>query len=1048
MKKFFMVALFFLFSSALMALEFEYAYGYYSCFDAIQKNERGFEAIPTLDGGYAIVGYTTTLDGDRDVMLVKTNEKGDTLWTRSYGGDFDDEGRSIKQLSDGSYVILAMAKSFGAGNSANWWTIRVNGENGDMIWQHHTGNTGIDEPARVLVSPGDAIYVAGTYYGGAPESGGTYDGYLEKLNTGTGEMEWVESIHYGTHEYITNAALAANGDILLVGYMNDKETSNHRLTTLIVRVNSAGERVWIRKIPNAKKNLGYGITELPNGELIVVASIDLYWSGCETNPKGHFKRLTATGEEIRVADFNSCGEYIPRDVIAVSDDEFVVAGYGGRVGNGGSQTSILAKYDTTMTELWIRAYGGRDRWNGLYSVVQAEDGGFIAGGYLTMKDVGTSPKYDEQLSILKTDTNGKADQFYISKNPVAFGESYINSTVYDTIFYTNRGFYPLHFYNGFDDPYHSPLIIHSGQYGNQNLEPNAADTAWTILKFTPPDTLTYTNNMYVKWQWQPYTMDKTINVAVSGRGILPPDPELSLSADSLFFGECLIGDTKVDSVQILNSGESPLTLNSTEISVKSAHFAIVEGNVSSPITLQSGEFHQLLVQFAPQSMGPLTASLSILSNAPSSPDLIHLEGTGLLRQLSFDSQNLAFGNLPLGESGLDTLRISNSGNVNVSLDSILIASGAEFFSISGGGFSDPLILEPGAEHFVTVSFTPLEAIQYAGEMQLFSNFEDSPNSFTLTGAGVVPELGISPENLDFGEIQVGGVKSDSLILTNSGEAPLLLNQVALSGDSDFSITAGLIDGELELIPGKSHTVTIDFLPSTAVIHSAYLIIEHSAESSPDSVLLTGEGVIGIAQLTADSLNFGEVFLDSVALDSIYISNSGNGDLTLYPVFLDDESASFAIYAGTFTDSLILLPDERHLFVLGFIPTIEGEKLAALIIPHNGENVADTVLLSGVGQRWLSLDGQIPQHFELGQNFPNPFNPVTQIPLALPQQSYIRLTLYSLTGQAVAILFDGEMPAGYHRFAFVPQTYQLANGVYFYRVSSVDFNDVKKMIYLK
>jgi hypothetical protein len=41
-----------------------------------------------------------------------------------------------------------------------------------------------------------------------------------------------------------------------------------------------------------------------------------------------------------------------------------------------------------------------------------------------------------------------------------------------------------------------------------------------------------------------------------------------------------------------------------------------------------------------------------------------------------------------------------------------------------------------------------------------------------------------------------------------------------------------------------------------------------------------------------------------------------------------------------------------------------------------------------------------------------------------------------------------MPAGYHRFAFAPQTYQLANGVYFYRVSSADFNAVKKMVYLK
>lgn len=521
----FIVAL--LLCGVLFAVEFEHAYGYYSCFDDIRRNERGFEAIPTLDDAYAVVGYTTTLEGDRDVILVKTDEKGDTLWTRCYGGEYDDFGRSIKQLSDGSYVILANSKSFGAGNSVNWWTIRV-GATGDIIWQHNTGNEGTDTPARVLVSSTDAIYVAGTYYGGAKTTLKTYDGYLEKLNTATGEREWVESIHYGTHEYINNAALSANGDILLIGHMNDMDSENLP-TTFVVRVSPAGDRRWLTKYSNERANHGYGITELPNGELITVSSIDLFWSGCGTKQKGHFKRLSSTGVELHSANFNSCGEYIPRDVIAVSEEEFVVAGYGGRVGNGGSQTSILAKYDTTMTELWIRAFGGKTHTNGFYSVFQAEDGGFIAGGYLTMKHtVGTTSYYDEQLSILKTDADGKADQFYVSKDTIDFGRIPVGTSVYDTVFYTNRGFYPVQFSNAIDHVYHTPIIIHSGlygktghpYYGNGKLQPHAADTAWTIFKFTPSDTLSYENKMGMYWDWISWSMNNWFYATIlMGEGI-------------------------------------------------------------------------------------------------------------------------------------------------------------------------------------------------------------------------------------------------------------------------------------------------------------------------------------------------------------------------------------------------------------------------------------------------------------------------------------------------------------------------------------------------
>ena len=146
--------------------------------------------------------------------------------------------------------------------------------------------------------------------------------------------------------------------------------------------------------------------------------------------------------------------------------------------------------------------------------------------------------------------------------------------------------------------------------------------------------------------------------------------------------------------------------------------------------------------------------------------------------------------------------------------------------------------------------------------------------------------------------------------------------------------------------------------------------------------------------------------------------------------------------------MILVPDESHLFALSFIPSAEGPAAGHFIIPHNGAGCADTVILTGYGSPWLSLEELTPVRFELGQNYPNPFNPVTVIPISLPKATPVTLTLFNLSGQEAAILYKGELAAGYHQFAFTPQQFHLANGIYFYRLQTSGYNAVKKLVYLK
>ncbi len=93
----------------------------------------------------------------------------------------------------------------------------------------------------------------------------------------------------------------------------------------------------------------------------------------------------------------------------------------------------------------------------------------------------------------------------------------------------------------------------------------------------------------------------------------------------------------------------------------------------------------------------------------------------------------------------------------------------------------------------------------------------------------------------------------------------------------------------------------------------------------------------------------------------------------------------------------------------------------------------------------------PLNSEVYQNFPNPFNPVTNISFALAEDSFVKLTVYDAAGREVKKLIDGNLAAGYNTLNF--DASGIASGVYFYRLESagssgVKFTKIMKMLVVK
>ena len=98
-----------------------------------------------------------------------------------------------------------------------------------------------------------------------------------------------------------------------------------------------------------------------------------------------------------------------------------------------------------------------------------------------------------------------------------------------------------------------------------------------------------------------------------------------------------------------------------------------------------------------------------------------------------------------------------------------------------------------------------------------------------------------------------------------------------------------------------------------------------------------------------------------------------------------------------------------------------------------------------GRSWVPV---LPERFELGHNYPNPFNPSTVIPYQLPVSTRVRLEIFNILGQRVTTLVDGERPAGFHTARWDATNASgraVAAGVYFYRLKGGGMHLTRSMV---
>jgi hypothetical protein len=240
--------------------------------------------------------------------------------------------------------------------------------------------------------------------------------------------------------------------------------------------------------------------------------------------------------------------------------------------------------------------------------------------------------------------------------------------------------------------------------------------------------------------------------------------------------------------------------------------------------------------FAPATAASLSGSVTITSNATNSPATIALSGTGVQPQISVTPASVSFGNVTVGVTNTQSLTIRNAGTANLSVTQAALAGTGYTLR----GLTVPLSVAPGGSSTFTIGFTPASASSFAGSLTLVNNTPNSPLVVALAGAGISPvlQLAVAPASLSFGSITTGTSTTQSVTVTNSGNASVTLSQISESG-AGFSATGFTVP--LTLAAGQATSFSVTFDPASAGNLSGSVTVTSNAANSPEVLSLSGAG---------------------------------------------------------------------------------------------------------------------------------------------------------------------------------------------------------------
>ena len=383
------------------------------------KNESGQSVVNTPDGGYAVLGYTQSMDLDvfnktnnsYDYWLIKFDEFGNQEWQKVYGGSDDDRGREIIVTNDGGYAIIGSSKSQDGDVSSNsgfndFWVLKIS-NSGNLIWEKSFGYSGSDNGFSIIQTHDNGYLISGVIDVTSSDgqgnnrlslnrhAGGDY--WVIKINS-VGILQW--SRYFGGTFTDTSYALSETqtGNFIIVGSSDsdDIDINNNKGTYdfWVLKISSSGDLIWEKSFGGSEIDEARDITITENGDFLIVGdsrSVDtdvLYNNGAADI---WIIKINSDGELIWERTYGGTSFDGVQSIQKTMNNDYIVAGNSrssdvNLENNNGQNDAWFFKIDFQGVLKWQNSVGGSDI-DLLMDIVELENGTIIAVGNSNSNDL-------------------------------------------------------------------------------------------------------------------------------------------------------------------------------------------------------------------------------------------------------------------------------------------------------------------------------------------------------------------------------------------------------------------------------------------------------------------------------------------------------------------------------------------------------------------------------------------------------------------------------------------------------------------------------------
>jgi hypothetical protein len=232
------------------------------------SSDQGYCIRPDYDQGYIMTARMSVYTMGDQLCLMKLTATGDTIWTKTYGGPNQDYGQAVAQATDGGYIIAGRTYSSYTPESGDAWALKTD-NSGDTLWTRKYG--GNDEDMFYAVAEtGDGYVFAGQT---RSFGNGVIDVYVVRTDY-DGDTLWTRAFGGPGADYAYSIAKADDDNFIITGYSDSFTGSND---VYMLKIDGSGNLLWEDHYGDATDGeIMYGCSTTSDGGFIVTGKKDYY----------------------------------------------------------------------------------------------------------------------------------------------------------------------------------------------------------------------------------------------------------------------------------------------------------------------------------------------------------------------------------------------------------------------------------------------------------------------------------------------------------------------------------------------------------------------------------------------------------------------------------------------------------------------------------------------------------------------------------------------------------------------------------------------------